>query len=27
VRVVASKRVVAWLRETGGLTLADSIGK
>ncbi|MFS8776782.1 hypothetical protein NW806_10795 [Synechococcus sp. W65.1] len=27
VREVASKRVVAWLRETGGLTLADSIGK
>lgn len=26
-REVASKRVVAWLRETGGLTLADSIGK
>jgi len=25
VREVASKRVVAWLRETGGLTLADSI--
>lgn len=27
VREVASKQVVAWLRETGGLTLADSIGK
>ena len=27
VREVASKRVVAWLRETGGLTLKDSIGK
>ncbi len=26
VREVASKRVVAWLRETGGLTLANSIG-
>ncbi|MFS8886599.1 hypothetical protein [Synechococcus sp. H70.2] len=26
VREVASKQVVAWLRETGGLTLANSIG-
>ncbi len=27
VREVASKRVVAWLRETGGLTLVGSIGE